>query len=76
MAQKTIYRATVLKGVVHVIGTHEPYNEHGGSGVIINAASVAAYEGQISLFVWCGTLVAIVGKFILAITSLSLGVII
>ncbi len=29
------------------MANNEPFNEHGGRGVIINTASVAAYEGQI-----------------------------
>lgn len=40
---------------------NEPYNEHGGRGVIINTASVAAYEGQIGQVAYSASKGGIVG---------------
>ena len=40
---------------------NEPFNEDGGRGVIINTASVAAYEGQIGQVAYSATKGAVVG---------------
>ncbi|BFM15014.1 3-hydroxyacyl-CoA dehydrogenase [Maricurvus nonylphenolicus] len=40
---------------------NEPFNEHGGRGVIINTASVAAYEGQIGQVAYSASKGGIVG---------------
>ncbi len=40
---------------------NEPFNEHGGRGVIINTASVAAYEGQIGQVAYSATKGGVVG---------------
>lgn len=40
---------------------NEPFNENGGRGVIINTASVAAYEGQIGQVAYSATKGGIVG---------------
>jgi len=40
---------------------NEPFNEHGGRGVIINTASVAAYEGQVGQVAYSATKGGIVG---------------
>jgi len=40
---------------------NEPFNEHGGRGVIINTASVAAYEGQVGQVAYSASKGGIVG---------------
>ena len=40
---------------------NEPFNDDGGRGVIINTASVAAYEGQIGQVAYSATKGAVVG---------------
>ncbi len=40
---------------------NEPFNEHGGRGVIINTASIAAYEGQIGQVAYSATKGGVVG---------------
>ena len=37
----------VLRLAAEQMAKNEPFNEHGGRGVIINTASVAAFEGQV-----------------------------
>ncbi|NIB38150.1 3-hydroxyacyl-CoA dehydrogenase [Pseudomaricurvus alkylphenolicus] len=43
------------------IAKNEPYNEHGGRGVIINTASVAAYEGQMGQVAYSASKGGVVG---------------
>ena len=40
---------------------NEPFNDHGGRGVIINTASVAAYEGQIGQVAYSASKAGVVG---------------
>ena len=40
---------------------NEPFNDHGGRGVIINTASVAAYEGQIGQVAYSASNAGVVG---------------
>ncbi|NIB44665.1 SDR family oxidoreductase [Pseudomaricurvus alkylphenolicus] len=51
----------VARYAAEQMAKNEPFNEHGGRGVIINTASVAAYEGQIGQVAYSASKGGIVG---------------
>ena len=51
----------VLRLCAEKMAANEPFNRHGGRGVIINTASVAAYEGQIGQAAYSASKGGIVG---------------
>jgi 3-hydroxyacyl-CoA dehydrogenase / 3-hydroxy-2-methylbutyryl-CoA dehydrogenase len=51
----------VARLVCELMVRNEPYNEHGGRGVVINTASVAAYEGQVGQAAYSASKAGIVG---------------
>lgn len=51
----------VCRQVAEQMAKNEPFDEHGGRGVIINTASVAAYEGQIGQVAYSASKGGIVG---------------
>ena len=51
----------VLRLAAEQMAKHEPVNEDGGRGVIINTASVAAYEGQIGQAAYSASKGGVVG---------------
>ncbi|OUS26122.1 3-hydroxyacyl-CoA dehydrogenase [Gammaproteobacteria bacterium 45_16_T64] len=51
----------VARLVSEQMAKNEPFNENGGRGVIINTASVAAYEGQVGQVAYSATKGGVVG---------------
>jgi len=51
----------VMRIVSHLISELDPVNEHGERGVIINTASIAAYEGQIGQAAYAASKAGIIG---------------
>ncbi|MDJ0878596.1 MAG: SDR family NAD(P)-dependent oxidoreductase [Halieaceae bacterium] len=51
----------VLRLCAEQMGNNEPFNDDGGRGVIINTASVAAYEGQIGQAAYSASKGGVVG---------------
>lgn len=51
----------VARLVAEQMAKNKPCNEHGGRGVIINTASVAAYEGQVGQVAYSATKGGVVG---------------
>jgi len=51
----------VARYAAEQMAKNEPFNEHGGRGVIINTASVAAFEGQVGQLAYSASKGAIVG---------------
>lgn len=51
----------VARFAAEAMSTNEPINDDGGRGVIINTASIAAYEGQIGQLAYSATKGAVVG---------------
>lgn len=51
----------VSRLVAEQMAKNEPFNEYGGRGVIINTASIAAYEGQVGQVAYSATKGGVVG---------------
>jgi NAD(P)-dependent dehydrogenase (short-subunit alcohol dehydrogenase family) len=54
----------VARYAAEQMAKNEPFNEHGGRGVIINTASVAAYEGQVGQLAYSASKGGVVGMTI------------
>lgn len=54
----------VARFAAEAMSNNEPYNTDGGRGVIINTASVAAYEGQVGQLAYSATKGGVVGMTI------------
>ena len=51
----------VARFAAEQMAKNEPFNEYGGRGVIINTASVAAYEGQVGQLAYSASKGGVVG---------------
>lgn len=51
----------IIRKAAHLMSQLDPINEHGERGVIINTASVAAYEGQIGQAAYSASKAGVVG---------------
>lgn len=54
----------VSRFAAEAMSKNEPFNQHGGRGVIINTASVAAYEGQVGQLAYSASKGGVVGMTI------------
>lgn len=61
----------IMRNVSHLMTQLDPINEHGERGVIINTASVAAYEGQLGQAAYSASKAGVVGLTLPAARELS-----